>query len=199
VSRRRVAVTGLGVVSPLGHSAASYWDNLKQGNSGLGPITLTASPEELTQKVAAEVKDFDPLKHFEERDLSTLDRVSQFAVVAARGYWYGLFTPMLMVSSAFLSGVALLTVVFYFVGRLRLAGWRRALVVAMPALRVLLAIGLIAVGAQVARHELVYCLDIHISVGMVRGTLHASGAGSALQLVVEFERQERFDACPICR
>ena len=80
----RVVVTGLGAVTPLGHTAAVYWANLKRGASGLGPITLTATPEELNQKVAAEVKDFDPLKHFEERELSTLDRVSQFAVVAAR-------------------------------------------------------------------------------------------------------------------
>ncbi len=80
----RVVVTGLGVVSPLGHSASSYWDNLKQGTSGLGPITQAATPEELTQKVAGEVKDFDPLLHFAERQLSTLDRISQFAVVAAR-------------------------------------------------------------------------------------------------------------------
>jgi nodulation protein E len=80
----RVVVTGLGGVTPLGHTAAAYWEKLKQGASGLGPITLTPTPKELNQKVAAEVKDFDPLKHFEERELSTLDRVSQFAVVAAR-------------------------------------------------------------------------------------------------------------------
>jgi nodulation protein E len=80
----RVVVTGLGAVSPLGHSVASYWDALKLGKSGLGPISLPPGAEELTQKVAAEVKDFDPLKHFAERQLSTLDRVSQFAVVAAR-------------------------------------------------------------------------------------------------------------------
>ncbi len=80
----RVVVTGLGAVTPLGHDAASYWANLKAGASGLGPITLTPANEELSQKVAAEVKDFDPLKHFAERQLSTLDRISQFAVVAAR-------------------------------------------------------------------------------------------------------------------
>jgi nodulation protein E len=80
----RVVVTGLGAVSPLGHTVASYWENLKFGNSGLGPISLPPAAEELTQKVAAEVKAFDPLKHFAERQLSTLDRVSQFAVVAAR-------------------------------------------------------------------------------------------------------------------
>ena len=81
---QRVVVTGLGVVSPLGHTVGSYWDNLKRGRSGLGPVTLTPANDELTQKVAAEVKDFDPLKHFAERQLSTLDRVSQFAIVAAR-------------------------------------------------------------------------------------------------------------------
>jgi nodulation protein E len=80
----RVVVTGLGAVTPLGHTAATYWANLKQGVNGIGPITLAATPEELTQKVAAEVKDFDPLKHFEERQISSLDRISQFAVVAAR-------------------------------------------------------------------------------------------------------------------
>jgi nodulation protein E len=80
----RVVVTGLGAVSPIGLNAADYWQSLKQGVSGLGPITLVPTPEELLQKVAAEVKGFDPLKHFEERQLSTLDRVSQFAIVAAR-------------------------------------------------------------------------------------------------------------------
>jgi len=80
----RVVVTGLGAVTPLGHTAAAYWASLKQGASGLGPITLAVTPEALSQKVAAEVKDFDPLKYFDDREISTLDRVSQFAVVAAR-------------------------------------------------------------------------------------------------------------------
>jgi nodulation protein E len=81
---RRVVVTGLGAVTPLGHTVPAYWAGLKAGQSGMGPITLTVTPEELTQKVVAEIKNFDPLKHFEERELSTLDRFSQIAVVAAR-------------------------------------------------------------------------------------------------------------------
>lgn len=81
---RRVVVTAVGAVSPVGNTASSYWGNLKRGVSGIGPITLVPSSEELTQKVAAEVKDFDPLEHFEERRISTLDRVTQFAVIAAR-------------------------------------------------------------------------------------------------------------------
>jgi len=80
----RVVVTGLGAVTPLGQTVPAYWDALKRGTSGMGPITLTSTPEELTQKVVAEIKNFGPLEHFEERELSTLDRVSQIAVVAAR-------------------------------------------------------------------------------------------------------------------
>jgi nodulation protein E len=79
----RVVVTGAGIVSPIGQTVESYYAALKQGVSGLGEIKIPYS-EELTQKVAAEVKDFDPAKHFDERQLAMLDRVSQFAVVAAR-------------------------------------------------------------------------------------------------------------------
>ncbi len=80
----RVVVTGLGVVSPVGNTTTAYWANVKQGINGAGPITLVPTPECLIQKVAAEVKDFDPLQYFKERQISTLDRVTQFAVVAAR-------------------------------------------------------------------------------------------------------------------
>ena len=80
----RVVVTGLGALTPLGHTVPVYWENLKQGVSGLGPITYAQGREELSQKIAGEVKDFDPLRYFAERELSTLDRFSQFALVAAR-------------------------------------------------------------------------------------------------------------------
>jgi nodulation protein E len=79
----RVVVTGLGAITPLGHDVASYWDGLKRGADGVRPVELIA-PERLNQKVLGEVKGFDPLKHFGERELPILDRVSQFAVVAAK-------------------------------------------------------------------------------------------------------------------
>ena len=79
----RVVVTGAGIVSPIGQTVNSYYAALKQGVSGIGNITIPYA-EELNQKVVAEVKDFDPTKHFDERQLAVLDRVSQFAVVAAR-------------------------------------------------------------------------------------------------------------------
>src|SRR5215471_18962136 len=79
----RVVVTGWGVVSSIGHSAASYWSNLVRGIGGIAEVTLIPS-DLLIHKVVAEVKDFDPRKHFDDRQLAMLDRVSQFAVVAAR-------------------------------------------------------------------------------------------------------------------
>jgi nodulation protein E len=79
----RVVVTGLGAVTPLGLDVASYWAGLQAGVDGIRPVELVP-PERLQQKVLGEVKNFDPLKYFDERQLNTLDRVSQFAVVAAR-------------------------------------------------------------------------------------------------------------------
>jgi nodulation protein E len=79
----RVVITGAGVVSPIGHTATDYCTALKKGQTGIGPITIPYV-EELYQKVAAEVRDFDPTKHFDDRQLAMMDRVSHFAVVAAR-------------------------------------------------------------------------------------------------------------------
>jgi nodulation protein E len=79
----RVVVTGWGVLSSIGHDAAAYWDNLTRGVSGIAPAT-TIPTDQLTQKVVAEVKDYDPLKHFDDRASTQLDRVAQFGVIAAR-------------------------------------------------------------------------------------------------------------------
>lgn len=74
-----------------------------------------------------------------------------FAVMASRPFWHGLFTPPLMVASAFLSGTALLGVAFYFVHRLRLRSHERGTTHGIPAIRLLLAIGLVAVTLLVGR------------------------------------------------
>jgi nodulation protein E len=82
----RVVVTGWGVVSPIGQTAPAFWSNLSRGVCGIATATLIP-PENLAtlaNKVVAEVKGFDPKKHFEDKQLIMLDRVSQFAVVAAR-------------------------------------------------------------------------------------------------------------------
>jgi Ni/Fe-hydrogenase subunit HybB-like protein len=82
-----------------------------------------------------------------------------FGVVAARAFWSGPFTPILMVVSAFLSGTSLLGIVFYVVHRLRLAGWERAASVAIPSIRLLLTIGILLVAALVARQVVVGMLS----------------------------------------
>ena len=79
----RVVVTGLGTVSPVGLSTSSYWAALTAGQCGFGPPTMLAV-ERVNTKVVAEVKGFVPADHFDSRQISLLDRVSQFAVVAAR-------------------------------------------------------------------------------------------------------------------
>src|SRR5712691_9980612 len=80
---QRVVVTGCGVVSSIGQTAASYWSNLKRGVCGIADATLIPI-DQFSQKIVAEVKDFDPRAHFDDRQAAMLDRVAQFAVVAAR-------------------------------------------------------------------------------------------------------------------
>ncbi len=79
----RVVVTGLGVVSSVGQSTRDYWDSLVAGRSGFAKATLGTTPQ-ATDKLVGEVKNFDPAAHFDRSQLLLLDRVSQFAVVAAR-------------------------------------------------------------------------------------------------------------------
>ncbi len=79
----RVVVTGWGCVSAIGDTAQSYWSNLSSGVCGIADATIIPT-DQLTYKAVAEVKDFDPRRHFGERAHASLDRVSQFAVVAAR-------------------------------------------------------------------------------------------------------------------
>jgi len=79
----RVVITGIGAVSPVGHTAQTYWNSLAAGHSGLAPATLGAAAQ-ATGKLVGEVKGFDPAAHFEPAQLAMLDRVSQFSVVAAR-------------------------------------------------------------------------------------------------------------------
>lgn len=79
---RRVVITGLGVVSPLGLDISSFWEALKSGQSGVDRITLfDAGPFET--QIAAEVKGFNPAEYVEHREARRMDRYTQFAVVAA--------------------------------------------------------------------------------------------------------------------
>ncbi|WP_163322153.1 beta-ketoacyl-ACP synthase II [Draconibacterium mangrovi] len=79
---KRVVITGVGTVNPLGNSAEEYWENLKNGVSGAGPIThFDASLH--TTKFACEVKDFDPLKYMEKKELRKYDMYTQYAFASS--------------------------------------------------------------------------------------------------------------------
>jgi len=80
---RRVAITGTGAINALGHDAATTWSAMREGRSGIGPIANIPT-DLLNVKIAAEVRGYDPLAHFDSRRLILLDRVSQFALIAAR-------------------------------------------------------------------------------------------------------------------
>ena len=79
---RRVVVTGIGLVTPVGLDRDSSWEALLAGRSGIGPITHFDASK-FACRIAGEVSGFDPLDHFEKKDARKLDAFSQFAVVAA--------------------------------------------------------------------------------------------------------------------
>ncbi|HEY5258126.1 MAG TPA: beta-ketoacyl-ACP synthase II [Candidatus Baltobacteraceae bacterium] len=82
MSRRRVVVTGLGAVTPLGNTRDEFWRQLIAGVSGVGPITAFDASD-YTTRIAAEVKDFQPEGVLGKKDARRLDRFAQFAIVAA--------------------------------------------------------------------------------------------------------------------
>ena len=79
----RVAVTGIGSISSLGHDVGEIWAALQAGKSGIAPITQ-APINEVNIKIAAEVKNYDETKRFDDRELLVYDRYTQFALIAAK-------------------------------------------------------------------------------------------------------------------
>ncbi|MDP4271123.1 MAG: beta-ketoacyl synthase N-terminal-like domain-containing protein, partial [Bacteroidota bacterium] len=80
---KRVVVTGLGAISPLGNNVQDTWSAMLNGVSGAGPITLFDASKFKTQ-FACEVKNFDASKYFDRKELRKFDRYAQFAVAAAK-------------------------------------------------------------------------------------------------------------------
>jgi 3-oxoacyl-[acyl-carrier-protein] synthase II len=80
---RRVVVTGLGAVTPIGNDIGQYWEGLRSGRNGVAPITLFDASRHAC-RFAAEVKTFDPKGWLEAKEAKRWDRFCQFAVVAAK-------------------------------------------------------------------------------------------------------------------
>lgn len=79
---KRVVVTGLGVITPIGNSVETYWNNLIKGVSGAGPITRFDATNFKT-KFACEVKDFDPTDYLDRKEVRKMDLFAQYAMAAA--------------------------------------------------------------------------------------------------------------------
>ncbi len=79
---RRVVVTGLGAITPVGNNAKDTWESLKNGKNGIAPVS-TFSTDNIKAKLAAQVKDFDPAEYLEVNEILRTDRYTQLALGAA--------------------------------------------------------------------------------------------------------------------
>ncbi len=82
MARRRIAITGMGLVTPLGVGTDTTWERVRAGTSGIGPITRFDASE-FTTTIAGEVRDFDPTQWIPKRNLRQMDRFIHLAIAAA--------------------------------------------------------------------------------------------------------------------
>ena len=82
-AKRRVVITGMGALTPIGNDIESFWDGLMEGRSGAGEITQFDASE-FSTRIAAEVKDFNPADFMDRKDARRMDRFAQFAVAASQ-------------------------------------------------------------------------------------------------------------------
>ena len=79
---RRVVITGMGAITPIGNSVEEFWNGIKEGKIGFGPITYFDTAD-YRCKLAAEVKDFDPTQYMDKKSARRMEQFCQFAVAAA--------------------------------------------------------------------------------------------------------------------
>ena len=83
---RRVVITGLGAITPIGNNVQEFWKGIKEGKCGVDNITQFDATN-FKVKLAAEVKGYNPEDYFEKREANRLDKFSQYAMIAAREAW----------------------------------------------------------------------------------------------------------------
>ena len=81
--KKRVVITGMGAITPIGNTLEAYWQGLLAGKSGIGPITLFDASKHKC-RIAGEVKGFDPLEYLDPKDAKRTDRFAQFAIAASQ-------------------------------------------------------------------------------------------------------------------
>ncbi len=79
---KRVVVTGLGALTPIGNNIEEYWDGLVNGKSGCAPVTYYDS-EKFKTKFACELKNYNPLDHFDRKNARKMDRFAQYAMISS--------------------------------------------------------------------------------------------------------------------
>jgi 3-oxoacyl-[acyl-carrier-protein] synthase II len=80
---KRVVVTGLSAITPIGNTLTEYWEGLLSGRNGIGPITLFDASKHAV-RIAGEVKGFDPYEYMDRKEAKRMDRFAQFAVAASK-------------------------------------------------------------------------------------------------------------------
>lgn len=83
MNRRNVVITGMGAITPIGNNVAEFWEGLKTGKSGGGPVTKIENLEGFTSKIAAEVKNFDPEQFISKKEARKMDPFTQYGLAAS--------------------------------------------------------------------------------------------------------------------
>ena len=83
---RRVVITGLGAITPIGNDVKTFWEGIKEGKCGIDQITAFDTTN-FKVKLAAEVKGYNPEDYFDKREAKRLDKFSQYAIIASREAW----------------------------------------------------------------------------------------------------------------
>ena len=83
--KKRVVITGLGAITPIGNNLNEYWEGLLNGRNGIAPITLFDASDHAC-RIAGEVKGFDPHEYLERKEAKRMDRFAQFGV-CCKGKW----------------------------------------------------------------------------------------------------------------
>lgn len=84
MNKRRIVITGMGTINAVGHDVDETWNNLLAGKSGVDHIKNFEITEEYTSRIAGEIKNYDPIEHFDRKRIKKMDHYTQYALISAR-------------------------------------------------------------------------------------------------------------------
>jgi 3-oxoacyl-[acyl-carrier-protein] synthase II len=83
MNRRKVVITGMGAITPIGNNLAEFWEGCKTGRSGGGPVTRIENLEGFTSKIVAEIRNFDPEQFISKKEVRKMDPFTQYGLIAS--------------------------------------------------------------------------------------------------------------------